>query len=79
MSVKKPTHELKFLNKVTNEKGKLGVGWENENGSISISLNPMVVLTQSNDLVLTLFRHDPNFFKSQVPVAQVVETEFDRF
>lgn len=52
---KPPTHTLSFLNKDTQEKGKIGVGWHNPNGSISIKLNPMVVLQQPAEVILTLF------------------------
>lgn len=51
----KPTHRLKYLNKVTGEKGDLGAAWLNANGSISLKLNTKVVLTQTADEVLTIF------------------------
>ena len=52
---KKPHYRLKFLNKRTEEHGEIGAAWLNEDQSISIVLNPLVVLSQSSDLVLTLF------------------------
>lgn len=55
---KQPTHRLKFLDKRTEEKGQIGAGWENADGSISIALNPMVTLRQDKEVVLTLFRAD---------------------
>jgi hypothetical protein len=51
----KPTHRLKFLNKVTEERGEVGDGWLNPDGSVSIVLNPFVTLTQSKDIDLRLF------------------------
>ncbi len=51
----KPTHQLKFLNKTTEERGQLGVGWQKPDGSISIRLNPMTVIRVTPDLVITLF------------------------
>jgi hypothetical protein len=50
-----PDLELKFLNKGTGEKGKIGVGWVNTDGSISIVLNKKVVLTENPEEVLMLF------------------------
>lgn len=51
----KPTHRLKVLNKVTDLKGEVGAGWLNKDGSITIQLNPCVVLHPHPDLVVTLF------------------------
>lgn len=36
-------------------KGKVGAAWVNEDGSISIDLEPFVVLTAHADLHITLF------------------------
>lgn len=55
-----PEYKLSALNKRTGEKGDVGAGWRNEDGSISIKLNMHVVLRQSRDHVLTLF---PNTFR----------------
>lgn len=52
---KKPNYRLKFLNKRTEAHGEIGAAWLNEDQSLSIVLNPLVVLPQSPDLVLTLF------------------------
>ena len=52
---KKPHYRLKFLNKRTEEHGEIGAAWLNEDQSISIVLNPLVVVPQSSDLVMTLF------------------------
>lgn len=51
----KPTHKLKVLDKSTEQKGEVGAGWENEDGSITIQLNPCVILTPDKSKVLTLF------------------------
>ena len=61
MSNRNPTHRLKFLNKRTEETGEIGAAWLNEDGSLSLVLNPMVVLRQSPDLVITLFPRDGKF------------------
>lgn len=55
----KPTHRLKVFNKKTEANNPdLGAGWLNPDGRITIVLNPCVVLTQSEDLVFTLFPID---------------------
>lgn len=55
---KKPDLQLKAFNKTTGY-GKssqpVGAGWWNDNGTISIRLNPFITLTAAEDLVLTLF------------------------
>jgi hypothetical protein len=55
---KKPDFRLKFLHKVTSEKGDVGAGWQNNDGSISIRLNCCVHLVQNPDVVLTLFKNN---------------------
>lgn len=51
----KPTHRLRFLNKQTEERGTIGAGWQNADGSITIVLDPMVVVRQEAAVLLTLF------------------------
>lgn len=41
--------------KSTEEKGRVGVAWRGQNGSIRIKLDSFVVLHGGGDLVLTLF------------------------
>lgn len=54
-----PDWKLKVLNKTTGKYGAVGVGRNCDNGSISISLNPCVVLDASDDhIVITLFPVD---------------------
>ena len=38
--------------------GEVGVGWSNPDGSISIRLQPFVVLSAMSDLVITAFPVD---------------------
>lgn len=52
---RQPDFTLNALNKATAEKWKVGAGWKNADGSLSVKLNPFVVLTASTDLVLTMF------------------------
>jgi hypothetical protein len=60
---RKPEYILKGLIKNTaqNSRGhRLGAAWLNDNGSISIALNPFVVIEGSDDdIVLTLFPNTP--------------------
>lgn len=72
MSGRKPDFSLKALNKRTSDKFYIGAGWSNSNGSISIVLNDMVVLTQSKDLVLTLF---PRNFTPSEEVGVSIEQD----
>jgi len=51
----RPDWEFRFLNKATDEKGQVGVGWNNADGSIRVKLNTRVVLEAGPDCILTLF------------------------
>ena len=60
MSGKKPTHNLRIKERMAHgeraaRKGTIGAGWQNEDGSFTISLNPGVVLSWSDDVHLGLF------------------------
>ena len=55
MKSRKPDYRLKVLNKDTEERGEIGAGWKNDDGSISIVLNPCINLQASKNIVLTLF------------------------
>jgi ribosomal protein L37AE/L43A len=55
---KQPDYALKALNTTTQQKGRVGSAWVNEDGSIRIILNPFVTLQASHDLILTLFKPD---------------------
>jgi hypothetical protein len=55
MKGRKPDCRLKFLNKTTEEKGEVGALWVNPDGSLTLVLNPMVVLKQDINLVYTIF------------------------
>lgn len=54
---RKPDYRVGALNKRTNAKGRVGGAWLNPNGTISMVLDPFIVLTQegNNDLLITLF------------------------
>lgn len=55
---RKPDFWVKAMNKDTNEKSKVGAAWLNPDKSVSIDLNPFVVLTAGKELVITLFPID---------------------
>jgi len=58
---RKPDFRLKAMTRqgvVPERKGELGVGWQNDNGSISIKLDPFVYVHGSENLVITLFPAD---------------------
>lgn len=52
---RKPDFDLKAMNKATDEKSRVGAGWLNADGSVSIRLDSFTVLAASPHLVLTLF------------------------
>jgi len=55
-----PDYRLKILNKVTEAKNpNAGAAWVNKDGSISLTINPGVVLTDNKDYILTLFSFTP--------------------
>ena len=54
-----PQYRLLALNKKTEQRGKVGAGWRNEDGSISIRVNPWVVIDSNPDVILTLFPVKP--------------------
>jgi hypothetical protein len=52
---RKPDYWFKAMDKATENRGKVGAAWLNDDGSVSIDLNPFTVLVSSPNLVLTLF------------------------
>jgi len=55
-----PDYDVKAMNKKTDDKARIGAGWNNPDGSITIVLNSFVVLQSSNDIIVTLFPKKPN-------------------
>lgn len=54
-----PDFVVKLLDKTTEKRGRIGAAWTNEDASISISLDPFVVLPKyPNELVITLFPNE---------------------
>lgn len=58
-SGKQPDYDLVILRKSDQKKGKIGAAWKNEDGSISIVLNPLVQVTETSDLNIRLFTRTP--------------------
>lgn len=54
-SGRRPDYDVRGMNKMTNERAKIGGAWLNSDGSISVVLEPFVTLVSSKDLVVTLF------------------------
>lgn len=54
-----PEWIVSVLDKQTDKKGRVGVAWDNEDGSISIKFNICTVIdTRTQDLLITLFPND---------------------
>ena len=53
---RKPEWDLSILHPVTSKKGKIGAGWDNQDGSISIQLNTNVVLDEREGNSIRLFK-----------------------
>ena len=54
-----PDYNVKALNKRTGDRtGKIGAGWKNEDGSISVKLDMFVTIAYDPDLLVTLFVND---------------------
>ncbi len=53
---RKPDYNVSAMNKSTEEKGRIGAAWINQDGSISITLDAFIVLPNAGkDLLITLF------------------------
>jgi hypothetical protein len=52
---RKPTHVLKVKERNGPAKNTIGVGWLNDDGSMSVSLHPCVVLSWHDEVLITLF------------------------
>lgn len=62
-SGRKPDYNLWVANKESDQKGKAGAAWKNEDGSISIQLDPYVVIRgrghSGGMLTIMLFPYTP--------------------
>lgn len=55
---RKPDFYVRAKHKKSGEQSLIGAAWQNPNGSISIKIDPFVVLQGGADLLLTLFPRD---------------------
>lgn len=66
-----PTHDLCVAERLPDgslgRKGKVGVGWLNADGSMSISLNPGTVLDWRDNVIINLFEREPWGRKKKTP------------
>ncbi len=50
-----PEYDVSAINGTTEGRGRVGAAWINEEGHITLKLNPFVQLHQDGHLILTLF------------------------
>lgn len=56
-----PHWDVSYLNKTTERKGRIGAAWNNDDGTISVVLNPLVVIDAKEDILITLFPKGKTF------------------
>lgn len=52
---RKPDYNISVLDKTSGGRGVVGAGWIQEDGSISIKINPCVLLDDDPKLVIRMF------------------------
>lgn len=55
MAGRLPNYRVAALNKRTDAKGRVGAAWSNDDGSISVVIDPFVTLHGGKDMIITLF------------------------
>lgn len=76
-----PDYDLVVMNKVTNQKGRIGAAWKNDDGRIGIVLNPCVVLNDNPNIVIALFVRKPwappaaGSYKNQDDLAKAMQLQ----
>jgi hypothetical protein len=55
---RKPDYILKAMDKITNDKGRIGAAWVEEDGSVSVIVDRFAFLSGSENVVLKLFPND---------------------
>lgn len=74
---RKADYDLCFLNKDTDERGVIGAGWKNEDDeSVSIVLNPFVVVSANRKVELRLFLRTPKLTPLADGTAAIALTEW---
>lgn len=77
---RKPDYTIGAMNKATSAKQpKVGVAWANPDGTISVALDPFVVLSGGPDLVVTMFpaKDGSEADKKGRSPQQTLSTKFD--
>lgn len=73
-----PTHRLSVKERDGNGRCVVGAGWLDENGSISIRLNPCVAITSHDDVIIMLFpvekRRQMTGPRHEFPCGCVIDT-----
>ncbi len=69
-----PDFNVSALVKSTDHKGRVGAGWVNADGTITVKLNPFVVLSAAQDTLITLFPADKPFKKKSAPPPETPPT-----
>lgn len=59
---RKPDYKLKVMDKTNKNTGAIGVGWMNQDGSISLRINPGTFLHYNPNLAIMLFPNDSEGF-----------------
>ena len=71
-----PEWKLTALDKETEESGQIGVGWDEEDGSITIKLNMNIVLdTRTQKLAIRLWPRDEAHWKNRETNHETTEPE----
>ena len=55
---RRPDYNVNAWNHNTDEKGRIGAAWANDDGTIGVKLNPFVRLDLSDDIQIMLFPRD---------------------
>lgn len=50
-----PDYNVRAMSKSRGEKSLVGAAWRNPNGSISVKIDPFVILQGGSDLLITIF------------------------
>lgn len=52
---KRPDYRVAAMNKDTEAKGNIGAAWINENGTISVTIEPFIHIQGGKEMLITLF------------------------
>lgn len=73
---RKPDYYIHALNKTNEERGRIGSGWKQPDGSIQISFNPFVSVPVGKEFVISLFLvTDKSTVDVETPAIKPMEDE----